>query len=296
MKRFLAVILVATAALITIGCGASQKKIEEGEQRISALVQKGVPDSILSKARVYLYQAREEQKRGNMGKAKEAQEQMLVHIAEAEKKYEADLSRLKPYLDSIKNDIAEQTKELTGLHKRCLDSLMNPIDSLIGLGYLMQADAKLDTVAKYVPDLVKEQELSKKVRKDVVGVWRFKDITKHSQDKSVHAVEEKIFTFRSNGKGHFIEQKSGKVSPFAKQDYRFDSYGKWDVKGDTIHLLVDRFQRKREIVEDLKKQDNGKKEWIKTSQTPYDSAITDGSQNRFVEMSVLKMDFKHSKK
>ena len=298
MKRFLTVSLVATAALITIGCGANQKKIDDAELRIKTLAEKGAPDSITSRAKVFLYQAQDAKKRGQGALAKSSAESLFVLVDKAEQVYGEAVKRLTPSVTSRRKKLDEQTAGLTGMHATCRDSLVAIVDSLIKLNNIMQADAKLIEVEKYMPDLLKEQELSKKIRKKVIGTWKFTDITTHSQDKTVHAVEDKIFSFPKNGKGHFIEKKKGKSSPFLKEDWRFDSWGKWDVKGDTIHLLVNRFKVAKYDIFDYKLQADGKtRKWVKNMDAggTYDSTITDGSQNRFIVYKDLLVDFKKSK-
>jgi hypothetical protein len=63
------------------------------------------------------------------------------------------------------------------------------------------------------------------------------------------------------------------------------------VKGDTVFVAVGREKRVKQVIENLV---NGK--WVKQSEAPYDSAITDGSKNLFVTFSYMEENMKKLKK
>ena len=48
------------------------------------------------------------------------------------------------------------------------------------------------------------------MRKKIVGTWKCTNVTKHANDRSVHAVEHKIFAFYPGGKTKLVEKKKGK--------------------------------------------------------------------------------------
>lgn len=279
------------ALTIIVGCGVSQKALDDAEQRIKKLSDKGVPDSLLSQSRVLLYQARDAKERGNFGIAEKAADSMFIHIAKAEEQYKKSMERLKPFVESQRQTIRSESAQLTGLQKKASDSLAGIIDSFISKGWLLQAEDHIKKYSQYLPQLKFDEERAKELRPRVTGTWECTNITKHSQDKTVHAVEKKIFSFKKDGTGSFIERKKGKSSPGFKEDWEFVSTGSYDLKGDTIHLLVDRFKRVRQDIWELKENSKGKKEWIKNSAEPYDSLITDESQNRYILFEDLKKDF-----
>ncbi|GAI48557.1 unnamed protein product, partial [marine sediment metagenome] len=128
------------------------------------------------------------------------------------------------------------------------------------------------------------------LRPRIPGTWTCTQVTKHSEDRTVHAVEKKIFNFRKDGSIKLVEKKNGKSTPFFKEDWEFVSLGTYDIKGDTILLLINRFKAAKQNFQDFREKD-GRKKWIKTSHPTYDSAITDGTQDRFITFHDLKTDF-----
>ncbi len=287
-----AIFSVSLIALIAvIGCGVSKKALGDAEQRIQVLRQKGVPDSSLSRAMVFLYQARDAKKRGNVGLAKMSRDSLLFLVAQAEDQYTKDMERLKPFIDSIRMEFDQKREEFSGLHLKRFDSLVAVVDSFAQMNWLLQAEAKAKEVVEYIPRLEFDQERAEEIKPKLPGTWTFTNVIKHSQDKSVHAVEKKIFKFRRDGSAEFIEKKKGKSGPFLKEDWEFRSWGRWDALGDTVHVLVDRFASVKQDFEELHKKD-GKKVWEEKTGPRYDSTITDNSQDRYITYHDLTIDFK----
>ncbi len=291
MKKLSILFLCAAVFLSIIGCGVSKRALEDAEKRINALSEKGVPDSSLSRAKVFLYQAKDAKQRGNVGLAKMSADSMRILIAQAEAMYEDNMNRLKPWIQQQKQHISQATAHLTGLQKKHADSLMGVIDSFIAMNWLLQAEAHINEFIDYIPKLKSDEERVEELRPRVPGTWTCTQRTKHTQDKNVNAVEYKIFTFNRDGSVKLVEKKRGQSTPYFKEDWEFQSYGNYDIKGDTIVLFIDRFKAVRQDFWDLKTDDRGRKKWIKTSHETYDSAITDGSQDRFITFTDLKNDF-----
>ncbi len=290
MKKSFILLVCGVAFVFLAGCSVSQRTINNAEKRVESLLSKGVPDSSLSRAKVFLYQARDAKSRDDIGIARKAADSMNILIAQAEAQYKDDMNRLKPWVESKKRYIYDETAGLTGLHKRHLDSTMAVIDSFVNINWLLQAEANTQKLLNYVPKLKLDEQLAADLRPKIPGVWTCSQETKHSTDKSVHAVEKKIFQFNSDGTGSLIEKKSGKSSPIFKEDWEFYSTGKYDIKGDTIALFVDRFKVVRQDIWEKKEKD-GREEWVKRSDPTYDSAITDHSQDRFITYGDLTQDF-----
>lgn len=290
MKKFIILSFCFIVFLVIAGCSVSKKALNDAEKRIEALKSKGVPDSSLSRAKVFLYQATDAKMRGNRGLSRLSADSMRILIAQAESQYKDDMNRLKPWIASKKNFIANETKNLTGLHKKHLDSLMGVIDSYITINWLLQAEAHIKGLINYLPKLKSDEERAAELRTRIPGTWICSQVTKHSEDKSVRAVEKKIFSFSGNGTTKLIENKKGKSTPYFKEDWEFVSHGRWDVKGDTIVLFIDRFKAVKQDFSD-KKEVKGRQRWVKTSHERYDSSITDGSQDRFIIFEDLKKDF-----
>lgn len=290
MKKFIILSFCFIVFLAFVGCSVSKRALNDAEKRIESLKSKGVPDSSLSRAKVFLYQAKDAKMRGNRGLARLSADSMRILIAQAESQYKDDMNRLKPWIASKKNFIASETANLTGLHKKHLDSLMGVVDSFITINWLIQAEAHIKGVINYLPKLKSDEERAAELRTRILGSWTCSQVTKHAQDKSVHAVEKKVFTFNGDGSGSLVERKNGKSTPYFKEDWEFISNGKWDIKGDTIILSVDRFKAVKQDFWD-KKEVKGRDQWVKTSHPRYDSTITDGSQDRFIVFEDLKKDF-----
>jgi hypothetical protein len=216
---------------------------------------------------------------------------MQYYIAKGEDQYELDMTRLKPWVKTERDNLTRETAELTGYHKKHADSTLGLIDSFIQINWLLQAEAYIEMFKDYMPQLVFDEKRAEELRPRVIGTWTCTNITKHRNDATVRAVEKKIFSFQKNGQVRLVENKRGKSTPYFKEDWEFISTGKYDFKGDTVLLLIDRFKAVRQDFWDLKEKD-GKQNWKKTSHPKYDSTITDHSQDRYILFKDLKEDFK----
>lgn len=291
MKRFIVVLLSLTALVTFIGCGVSKSKLAEAEKRVETLLEKGVPDSLLSRAKVFIYQAREAKRRGDGALAKMSADSMEALLQQAEENYANDLQRLRPYIDSLKGVFNEERKQLSGLQEKRLDSLVGVVDSFAQMNWMLQAEAKAKEIVAYLPELRDAESKAEKLRSKVYGTWVCTNVTKKESDPSVNAVEKKIFTFNRDGSAKFVEKKKGKSGQFLKEDWEFRSFGTFDIFADTVHVFVDRFAAVKQDFTELKKV-NDKPKWVTKSHPTYDSTITDGSQNRYIDYDDLLADFK----
>ncbi len=291
MKKLVGLSFCFIIVITICGCGVSKKTLEDAEKRIEALRVKGVPDSSLSKAKVFLYQAKDAKQRGNRGLAHKAASEMRILIAQGEEQYEKDMERLKPWIQNQRTIINKEIESITGFNRKHADSLIAIIDSFINIRWLLQAEAKTKEFLEYLPQLKSDEEKGKELRIEVVGTWECVTKSKHREDPTVNAVEKKIFHFYNDGKAKLVENKKGKSTPYFKEDWEFDSFGTFDLKGDTIMLLINRFKAVRQNFWDLKEED-GRKKWVMNKQPSYDSTITDGSQDRFIIYNDLTRDFK----
>lgn len=292
MKKLITGILFSLSFIFFVGCGVSEEQIQKAEERIGTLKTKGVPDSALSRATVYLYRAKDSQKRGNSGVASSAMDSLEILLATAEQRFSQDASRLKPWVTKTHAQVTQEGSSLTGLNKAHFDSLMNIVDSFVNQNWLIQAEENLKVVQKALPKMKMDETLGREIEKKIIGTWVFSDRAKHNEDKTVNAVEKKIFQFGRDGKVKYIESKKGKSNPTFKEDWEFNSWGNYECKGDTIHLLIKRFQAKKQDFWELREPDGKRKKWVKKQEPTYDSLITDNSQNRFIVFNDLKEDFK----
>ncbi len=273
------------------GCGVSEKTLNDAQVRIEALQEKGMPDSSLSSARVLLYQARDARERGNRGLAVASTDSMLLLIAQAEEQYTQTMERLKPRIDSLRSVLEEEREGFSGLHRQRFDSTLAAIDSLMAINWLIQAEQTAEDLQERIPRLKSDEKRAREIAPKIRGRWVYSDVIKKESDKTINAVEKKIFTFGPSDSGTYLESKKGKTDQFLKQDWEFRSYGHYGLLGDTIHLFVDRFAIAREIFEELHKRGD-KMVWEKKIGETYDSVITDGSQDRYITYQDLIADFK----
>ncbi len=293
MKKALCITLCLSALMaLLVGCGVSKRALEDAHRRVASLQEKGVPDSSLSRAKVFLYQARDAKQRGNRGLARASADSMRILIAKAEEQYTKDMERLKPYLATVRGKFQKARADLTGMHQARLDSMVKIIDSLVTMNWLLAAEAEANKLDTLLPQIQFDEQRAAENRKRVLGSWACVQVTKHDEDKSVFAEERKVFTFGGDGKGSLVWNKKGKSSPFFKEDWEFRHWGNWDLMGDTIFLFVDRLACVRQQFEEFHQKD-GKEWWEKKVHPTYDSTITDGSQDRWITYTDLARDFTH---
>ncbi|HON09494.1 MAG TPA: hypothetical protein PLE24_01400 [Chitinispirillaceae bacterium] len=296
MKRWRAIRIISLTAITAImSCGVSQNSLDQASKRIDELKTMGVPDSALSRAKVFLYQAKDAKQRGNSGIAKVAADSLRIHLAKAESMYKDNVNNLLPVIDSMRSVIKMHKANFSGITLKKLDSLMVPVDSLINIKWYLQAHHLLKEIVARLPQFKFDDDRAKELRPRIPGEWTCINETKSKENKAIHAIEKKVFTFRKDGTALLVENKKGQSGPFLKEDWEFRSWGKYDLIGDTIVLLIDRFAAVKQNFERLYvEEENGKKKtvWKKEPQPTYDSLITDGSQDRFITFTDLMEDFK----
>jgi hypothetical protein len=219
---------------------------------------------------------------------------MKVNLEKAEAFYQQEVATLGPKIDAAKAAALKAKEELSGYQARKIDSLAGIVDSFRKMDWLLQANNKAQDLVALLPALKEDEAKSKKLRGQVPGEWVFEDRAKSVEDKNVNALTRKVFNFGRDGKVYLVESKKGQSSPFLKEDWEFRSYGTYDYKGDTVMLSVSRFHIVRQMF--TKASVAGDKITWKDEPGPtYDSAITDGSQDRSVTYDDLKVDFKKVK-
>lgn len=297
MKVRLFKLLGVTVLLSIVACGVNEKTFITAEKKIADLKAQGVMDSSLSTVKVYLYQAKDAQERGNTGVAKKATKQMKRELASVEATFKEAVTRLMPKIDSLRSVIRATKSGLTGLQAKKIDSMMVPVDSLLNIKWYLSAYTKAQEIGNMIPQFNKDEERAKELKSIVPGEWVCTNITKSKEVKGVHAVEKKIFTFNRDGSVLLNENKKGQSGPFLKEDWEFKSWGKYDMDGDTIRLFINRFASIRQNFQRLYLENGGKKKvWKSEPQPTYDSLITDGSQDRYITFTDLKGDFKQTRK
>ena len=294
--RFSALALPFLAMILFVGCGGgvNEKMLDDAQARITVLKDKGLPDEKVSGARVFLYQAREYHEKKNGSAAKQAADSMKANLEKAEAFYQQEVATLGPKIDAAKSTALKAKEELSGYQMRKVDSLSRVVDSFKRMDWLLQANNKAQELVALIPSLKEDEAKAARIRKIIPGEWVFEERAKSVECKDVNKLTRKVFSFGRDGKVYLVESGKGKGSCFLNEDWEFRSYGTYDYKGDTIMLSVGRFHIVRQMF--TKASVVGDKITWKDEPGPtYDSAITDGSQDRSITYEDLKLDFKKVK-
>ncbi|MDR3013609.1 MAG: hypothetical protein LBU70_10470 [Chitinispirillales bacterium] len=123
----------------------------------------------------------------------------------------------------------------------------------------------------------------------ILGEWVYEDIKSHPGHKEAYAITRKVFLFQPDGSAYLVESRKGRYNLPLIEDWEFRTWGTYDTRGDTIMFAVNRLAAVRQNFWTL---DRAKGRWVEQSQAPFDTLITDGSQDRFITFSDLIRDFR----
>jgi len=296
MFKKLALILPVAALILTTGCGGvNEQMLDDAQKRIDVLRSKGLPDDQVSGARVHIFSAKEHISKGNGRLAKVAMDSLNANIERAEKFYQEQVSVLGPKIDAARTQALNTKTELSGHQVRKIDSIVGVVDSFKRMDWLLQSNNVAQELVALLPSLKEDEVKSRNLRRLIPGEWVTETRTKSEANRDVNALERKVFTFHRDGKVNLVESKKGQSGEFLKEDWEFRSWGTYDMKGDTVMLSINRFAAVRQMFQRIHKI-NDKMVWKDEPGPVYDSAITDGSQDRFVTFDDLKADFRQAKR
>ncbi|HMA65284.1 MAG: hypothetical protein ACM31E_01475 [Fibrobacterota bacterium] len=293
MNRRSLIGIFSLTALLIAGCGVSEKAIQDGQAKVDALKAKGVPDSLLSQSKLYLRMASDGILHKNSSESSKGMNEFKKEIANVEKSASSVVSQMDSEISTVRSQVEAIKARLTGHQVFKLDSVMKVVDSLISVNNKADAVAKIKKVQNFLPVLVEDERKANEIKDKVFGTWTCTNVTKHSEDPTVNAVEKKIFILNRDGSAKFIEKKSGKSGPYLKEDYEYNSYGTFGFRGDTVYLSINRFVAVKQNF--TRMTDVKKKVWTPDNHPSYDTTITDKSQDRFVAYQDLLADFERSK-
>ncbi len=284
-RRFtvLVVMLCSAIATLTISCGVSSKKLEAAEKQIEALKQQGVADSLLSEARVLLVQAKTAKQLGNGSGAKSNYDSLESLLSKAASKFGSATAELKPQVEAIRQSVAQKKLGLTGMHLKEADSLIAALDVIIAKNDWPSAKEQAVSLDTAINLLIKNEQLSKEIKPKLVGLWT--NTTKHKEE-GVNAIEKKTFVFSKDGKVSISEEMNGQTNPSLKEDWKFQSQGTYDVKGDTVFMFISHEKCLKQTYQNLKG-----KTWVKKDMPTYDSTITNGKKDRYMAFDYIKETF-----
>ncbi|HEX3019684.1 MAG TPA: hypothetical protein VHP36_05255 [Chitinispirillaceae bacterium] len=296
MQKWVFHLISLTAIMVITGCGGvSQKSLDVAKKRIDDLKTQGIPDSMLSMAKVYLAQAVYSKDKGKTPDAQKAAAEMEKQLSEVENYYKNSVSNLLPSIESLKRQIKAAREEFSALQGKKIDSMLAVVDSFVGIKWYLQANTTAQEIISRIPQFRDDQKKANEIIKKIPGEWVCTNHIKGTENKEINALEKKIFSFDKKGSVKLVENKKGRSGPYLKEDYEYRSVGTWDVLGDTIYLFINRFTAVRQNFERMFKE--GKKiTWQKENHAPYDSTITDGSQDRNIIYADLLSDFEQTRR
>jgi hypothetical protein len=275
-------------ALVVVGCGVTEKKIQQARQQVDSLQAKGVPDSVVSNARLYLKQAETATNIGNARKAGDYYDSALTVIEQAQDYLKNNVESLKPVIDSMRTRMEEQIQDLTGLHRKTADSLLTRIDTLLAHNRILQAKATADKLETRISDLYELQKRAEEIREKLQGTWK----TAHEATcKGCDAVSNKYVTFNTDSTFKMIEAMEGRSKPRLKEKWKFISTGPYRVKGDTVYMKTTHEKCPVQVYWHYKEED-GKKQWVKTEKPTYDSSMTENPKRRSITYEDLSTNWK----
>jgi hypothetical protein len=273
---------------LILNCG---KKGPSYDERIQTLTEKGTPDSILADVKVYLYQYNSAKKFSQAGNIRRYKDSLKIGLAAAEGWFEEQMQKSAPIIAEQKKKLEEQKAQLSGLPLKDADSMMAVADSLMEINWLLAARTKYDKIAEVMPILLKNEETAKELRPKLIGTWKDVHTLVPPEDSGLRfrAVDKRVFKFSKDGSFWSSEERKGQTTEFLKEDWKFISWGKFDLVGDTIYQFIER----EECVKQIYTQKNVKlNKWESKANPTYDSTITNGRKDRFIVYSDLKLEFK----
>ena len=246
--KYLIVISALTVALFLTACQPFEARFADVRDRLNALEGKGLPDSVIAPVRLSLVAAEGHRARNRGSDANKALREGLAAVVRAEDFLENSLSVKLPEIRKRRDALAARVNsDLRGLHKQSADSILQQIDSLLDIKFVFRAERVVKQMEDNFPRKQRSQHLADSIRPLINGtVWTYTERTTHAHDKNVNAVENKTFRFNRDGTAYFEERKQGQSAPNLRENYRFETWGTWDMRGDTIHILANRFTQHRQ--------------------------------------------------
>ncbi len=272
------------------GCGVTTKKLDDAEKRINALTAQGMPDSMLTDARILLVQIKTSKKFGGGASPQRLYDSVMAILAKVEMTNASSASSLKPVADSLRKTFDARKHGLTGAQLKEADSLINDVDAVMKQNRWAEAKEKCVMIDTMLNGLNKDEKIMSEVKAKLPGTWIGILKTKDT-DVKADFIEKKQFTFSANGKVDIIEERSGQTNEVLKEDWKFQSGGTYTLKGDTILIAINKEKCLKQAYMNLMEK-KGKTQWVKTEKPAYDSTITSGKKDRFVTFGFIKDNFK----
>jgi hypothetical protein len=286
----MALVVSVSLGVVLCGCGITTKKLNDAEKRINALTQSGMPDSLLTDARVLLVQIKTSKKYGGGASPQKLYDSAMTILSNAELMYLNATTKIKPGVEALRKTFDAKKQGLTGAQLQEADRLIKDLDSCMKMNKWPEAKILCDQVDTALASLVKDEKTAAEVKAKLTGTWNATVKTKDKQAKA-DFTEKKSFTFLPNGKVDIVEERNGQTNEALKEDWKFQSGGTYSLKGDTIFIAVNKEKCFKQMYTNLIMKNN-KSQWVKREKPGYDSTITSGKKDRFLTFASLKGDFK----
>jgi hypothetical protein len=283
-KATVLIVVAALAACVLAGC-SNKVTIEEGKAKIEELASKGVPEREMSSLRMYLFHMETAKRTGNSSQFRVYQDSLTRALSDFEGKMGAILEESGPFMDSLRGTFDERIALLKGLHLESVEKRVASLDSLKQIGsQKLLARNRLESFSLDLDTLVIMQRLADSLRGQFVGIWVME---MESPDPSQKVVERTEIHMRADGTLFIMEGKRSNTPDF-REDWLFESYGTWDLRGDVAHHYVTREKRVRQIFEAVDPQTG---RWRREAQPPFDSTVAKGTKDRYADWAALNKDY-----
>jgi hypothetical protein len=210
-------------------------------------------------------------------------------LDKAEEFYAKAVQELKPEIEAVKKALSEQSSTLNGPQRAFADSVMAVADSCAALDRMFQARDTLARLEKLMPALLANEKKAQALKPRIVGTW--KEVAQ-PDGIGFTAVQTTIFKLGKDGDMEISEEKKGTSNVALKEDWKFLSWGNWELKGDTLLMHVSREKLVRQIFDILTKKPDGSTYWKHKVAPTYDTTITDGRKDKQLTYTDLKATFK----
>ncbi len=280
---FTGVLLLIT--LLVVGCG-QKITIEEAESRIADLRDRGVPRREMTRISMYLNHMKTAKSIGNSANYTKYRDSLYNALNDFEERMGVLLEESAAVIASLRAAAEEKGEPLKGLHLKEAQKLFATVDSLIEVPSPLLARTRLETLDLQLDTLLEQQALADSLRSHFVGAWVMEE---ESPDSRFNVVKRHEIHLRPDGSLYMMDRSRGTTSATTRDDWEFQSEGKWDLMGDVAFKYVTNDKRVRYNFQRLDPETN---RWVTESKPAYDSTVTDSSKDGYITYEVLKSDYR----
>jgi hypothetical protein len=279
---------VVLCAFVLSGCGVTDGKLNDANQRIDKLVKQGAPDSVVESAKMLVLNIRSALKYGGSIDPQKQYDSLIAMLDKTEVAYAHTTNSLKPVIMEQRTGFDAKLQALTGMQHIEAQKIIGKLDSLINANKWPEAQKQCALADTALQSLVIDEQRAQAIKPKLAGTWTGSE---HITENGANAMEKTVFVFGKDGTADVTEEHKGVNSETNKSEWKFHSTGTYDVKGDTAFLAITHEQCLKQIFWNLTDK-GGKTVWDKSEMPTYDSTITSGKKNRFVTFTQLSKTYK----